>query len=100
MPINRYNYIKGVSLGNINLLYFALLLALLFSTGSCAAATADTVVWNDLIDPAALAANSAEGVTDAAGIELRGNGKVLQDHVSGDFLHGKILGPDGEPFPG
>ena len=67
-----------------------LLLALLFSTGSCAAATADTVVWNDLIDPAALAANSAEGVTDAAGIERLSAG-ISEAGINTALLNREII---------
>ncbi|MBQ1426157.1 MAG: DUF3299 domain-containing protein [Succinivibrionaceae bacterium] len=67
-----------------------LLLALLFSTGSCAAATADTVVWNDLIDPAALAANSAEGVTDAAGIE-RVSAGISEAGINTALLNREII---------
>ena len=67
-----------------------LLLALLFSTGSCAAATADTVVWNDLIDPAALAANSAEGVTDAAGIERLSAG-ISEAGINTAILNREII---------
>ena len=67
-----------------------LLLALLFSTGSCAAATADTVVWNDLIDPAALAVNSAEGVTDAAGIE-RVSAGISEAGINTALLNREII---------